>query len=122
MRQSRADTLFDFDKAVLRAEAGPVLRKLVEEVRSRTPGATYRVEGHTDAIGSDTYNDSLSRRRAAAVQAWLTRRGGVSARDVSAGWFGKRRPVVPNMRPDGTDDPEGRQRNRRVEIVVTPRP
>lgn len=117
-----ADTLFDFDKAVLRAEADPVLRKLVEEVRARGPGASYRVEGHTDAIGSGAYNDGLSRRRAAAVQMWLIRQGDVPARDVSMGWFGKRRPVAPNTRPDGTDDSEGRQRNRRVEVVVTPRP
>lgn len=48
--------------------------------------------------------------------------GTVPVRDMSAGWFGKCRPVVPNTQADGSGDPEGRQRNRRVEIVVAPRP
>jgi outer membrane protein OmpA-like peptidoglycan-associated protein len=117
-----ADVLFDFDKAHLRPEADGILRRLVEEVRRQVPRARYMVEGHTDAKGSDAYNDRLSNRRAASVRDWLVRRGGVSSRTVATLGFGERRPVAPNEHPDGSDDPEGRQLNRRVEVLVTPLP
>jgi len=115
-----ADVLFDFDKADLRPEADAPLRALVEQVRGQAARARYQVEGHTDAKGSDAYNDPLSTRRASAVQAWLTSKAGVSTADVVVAGYGKRRPVVPNTKPDGSDDPEGRQKNRRVEILVMP--
>lgn len=113
-----ADLLFDFDKADLRPAADAVLHDLVAQVQARIPGGRFRVEGHTDSKGSDRYNDFLSNRRAKSVQAWLVRRGGVPAPRISTTGFGKRRPVVPNEKPDGSDDPEGRQKNRRVEILV----
>lgn len=116
-----ADLLFDFDKADLRPEADPVLSDLVAQVGTRMPGGRYRVEGHTDAKGGDGYNDALSTRRAKSVQAWLTRRGKVPAARISTAGLGKRRPVAPNQTPDGSDDPDGRQRNRRVEILVLPK-
>lgn len=115
-----ADVLFDFDRYELRPEAGPILRKLVAQVRERVPRARWQVEGHTDAKGSDAYNDRLSQRRAEAVRRWLTREGGVPAADILTLGFGERRPVAPNTHPDGRDNPEGRQLNRRVEILVMP--
>lgn len=117
-----ADVLFDFDKSNLRPEADPILRKLVEEVSTKVPRARYMVEGHTDAKGSDAYNFGLSNRRARAVRDWLQRKGGVAARDVTTIGFGESQPVAPNENPDGSDNPEGRQKNRRVEIIVTPLP
>ena len=116
-----ADLLFDFDKADLRPEADPVLSGLVAQVGTRMPGGRYRVEGHTDAKGNDGYNDALSTRRAKSVQAWLTRRGKVPVARITTAGLGKRQPVAPNQKPDGSDDPEGRQRNRRVEILVLPK-
>lgn len=115
-----ADILFDFDRYDLRPEAGPVLQKLLEQVRARVPRATWQVEGHTDAKGSDAYNDALSNRRATSVRRWLTEQGGVPGTDIATVGFGERRPVAPNQHPDGRDNPEGRQLNRRVEILVTP--
>lgn len=115
-----ADLLFDFDKADLRREADPVLETLVAQVQARLPGGRFRIEGHTDGKGMDRYNDSLSNRRAKSVQAWLTGKGRVPAARIVTTGLGKRRPVAPNTRPDGSDDPEGRQKNRRVEIVVQP--
>lgn len=115
-----ADVLFDFDRYELRPEAGPILRRLVEQVRERVPRARWQVEGHTDAKGSDAYNDRLSQHRAESVRRWLTREGGVPAGDIVTVGFGERRPVAPNTHPDGRDNPEGRQLNRRVEILVTP--
>jgi outer membrane protein OmpA-like peptidoglycan-associated protein len=110
-----ADILFDFDKADIRPAAEAALRQAAEVIRKGARG-TVRVEGHTDAKGSPAYNKKLSERRAASVQKWLTEREGLRARFAIAG-FGAERPVAPNAKPNGADDPEGRQKNRRVEIV-----
>lgn len=117
-----ADVLFDFDKSALRRDAAPVLAKLMDEVRARVPaGGRFTVEGHTDWIGSDAYNDRLSNKRAASVKTWLTKAGGVSGFQVVTIGYGERRPVAPNAKPDGSDDPDGRQKNRRVDILVRTR-
>jgi outer membrane protein OmpA-like peptidoglycan-associated protein len=110
-----ADVLFDFDKADLRPEAGPALAKVAAVLKAHPKAATL-IEGHTDGKGTDKYNQPLSERRAQAVQRWLAANG-VPARMTTRGW-GKRKPVVPNTRPNGADDPDGRQKNRRVEITV----
>ena len=116
-----ADVLFDFDRAELRRDAGPRLQRLMEEVQARVPRPAFRVEGHTDWIGSDAYNLRLSARRAEAVRNWLVQAGGVPRPAISTVGYGESRPVAPNSTPDGRDDPDGRQRNRRVELLVTPR-
>ncbi|MFL5029762.1 MAG: OmpA family protein [Xanthobacteraceae bacterium] len=110
-----ADVLFDFDKADLRPEAGPSLAK-VAEVLKAYPRAATLIEGHTDGKGTDQYNQPLSERRAEAVRRWLAANG-VGAKMTTRGW-GKAKPVAPNIKPGGADDPEGRQKNRRVEITV----
>ncbi|HLK24527.1 MAG TPA: OmpA family protein, partial [Caulobacteraceae bacterium] len=83
-----------------------------------TPGRPERVEGHTDAIGSDAYNMTLSEARARTVRDWLSARGAIPAATPIKG-YGKRDPIAPNTRPDGSDDPEGRQKNRRVDILFS---
>ena len=112
-----ADVLFDFDKAVIKPAAGPSLAK-VATVLEQYPRAAVNIEGHTDAKGSETYNQKLSERRARAVQDWLKRSPALSNVRISTQGFGARKPVAPNRKPDGSDDTEGRQKNRRVEIVV----
>lgn len=111
-----ADILFDFDKAALRSDAAPALAKALR-LLAAYPKAPLAVAGHTDAKGDDAYNDILSKRRAATVAEWLKTNTG---RSVEARGYGERKPVAPNMTPDGSDDPEGRQRNRRVEIILLP--
>jgi outer membrane protein OmpA-like peptidoglycan-associated protein len=111
-----ADILFDFDKATLRPDAEPSLRKAAELLGSY-PAAPVKVNGHTDGKGTDAYNDPLSLRRAQAVATWLKDHGG---RGATVAGLGKRRPVADNAKADGSDDPDGRQRNRRVEIVIEP--
>jgi outer membrane protein OmpA-like peptidoglycan-associated protein len=113
-----ADVLFDFDRAELRPEADPVLRSLLEQVEAKLRRARFRVEGHTDAKGEEAYNQKLSERRAASVRDWLVRIGKVDGRAITTAGFGESRPVAPNTRPDGSDDPVGRQKNRRVVITV----
>lgn len=109
-----ADVLFDFDKAELRADAARSLDKAAELLKSY-PQAPIDVVGHTDGKGGDAYNDALSQRRAAAVAAALQSHTG---RPIATRGIGKRQPVAPNTTPDGRDDPDGRQRNRRVQIVI----
>jgi outer membrane protein OmpA-like peptidoglycan-associated protein len=111
-----ADVLFDFDKATILPKADDTLTKAAALVREKAAGLV-RIEGHTDAKGDDAYNQKLSERRAESVRQWFLRRGPSGLRLVASG-FGETRPVAPNSRPDGTDDPEGRQKNRRVEIVI----
>lgn len=109
-----ADVLFDFDQATLRPEADEVLAQAADALSSTDEPLT--VEGHTDAMGSDEYNDDLSLRRADAVVAALTE-DGVTAEMTAVG-YGETRPIAPNTTPAGDDDPAGRALNRRVEIVV----
>lgn len=113
-----ADVLFDFDKATIRPDAEPALARAAELLKSY-PGAQVTIGGHTDAKGDDAYNEALSLRRARSVADRLQAPAG--GRSIKAEGFGERRPVAPNTRPDGADDPDGRQKNRRVEIRITPR-
>ena len=109
--------LFDFDSAALRPEAKGMLDELARGIKSRAP-RLLQIEGHTDAKGSDAYNQNLSERRAQAVLNYLAERGGLDRQLMQAKGFGESRPIAPNAKPDGSDDPEGRQRNRRVEVVL----
>jgi outer membrane protein OmpA-like peptidoglycan-associated protein len=109
--------LFDFDKVDIRPEAESVLAN-VAEVLKQHPKAAVLIGGHTDAKGSDSYNLRLSQRRADSVKNWLVKTGGVDGRRLKAKGFGSANPVAPNTHPDGSDNPEGRQKNRRVEIAV----
>jgi outer membrane protein OmpA-like peptidoglycan-associated protein len=110
-----ADVLFDFDKSTLRPEAGPALGKVVAILQSY-PKAAVLIEGHTDAKGNDQYNQRLSEQRADSVRRWLVEHG-VATPMTTHGW-GKTRPIAPNTNANGADDPDGRQKNRRVEITV----
>lgn len=112
-----ADVLFDFDKAVLLPKAKPTLKQAADIIRGKVHGAV-RIEGHTDAKGSDAYNQRLSERRAAAVKSWFITKEGLRNVPFATQGFGAKKPVAPNTKPDGSDDPVGRQKNRRVEIIV----
>lgn len=113
-----ADLLFDFDKADIKPAAEPELLKVVTVLKSY-PKARLLIEGHTDGKGSDAYNQTLSEKRAATVAQWLASRAGLNAANVVTRGWGKSKPVAPNTRPDGSDDPDGRAKNRRVEITLT---
>ncbi len=106
-----SDVLFDFNKYTLKPGAREKLAK-VAGILLAYPGLKIQVEGHTDAIGSDEYNLKLSEKRADGVRGYLVQQG-VPAASVSAVGLGKADPVATN------DTGEGRQRNRRVEMVVS---
>jgi len=112
-----ADVLFDFDKSDIRPSAQTALHQAAGIIRDKGKG-TVRIEGHTDSVGNDAYNQKLSERRANSVKAWLTNKEGLSNLQFMTQGFGAKKPVAPNKKPDGSDDPEGRQKNRRVEIVI----
>lgn len=112
-----ADVLFDFDKAEVRADAQNALKQAAAIIKEKAKG-TVRVEGHTDAKGADSYNQKLSDRRASSIKNWLVQKEGMRNSRFSTTGFGAKRPVASNTKPDGSDDPEGRQKNRRVEIIV----
>lgn len=101
--------LFDFNKSTLQPASDPVLQKILELLKA---DATLKLEiqGHTDNVGGDAYNQTLSEARAKSVVAWLTQQGVAAARLTFKG-YGKTVPIADN----GTD--AGRSKNRRVEIV-----
>jgi outer membrane protein OmpA-like peptidoglycan-associated protein len=112
-----ADVLFDFDKSDIKPQAQPLLKKAAEYIRDKGKGS-IRIEGYTDAKGSDSYNQKLSERRATSVKNWFIKKEGLRDFKFSTEGFGAKKPVAPNTKPDGSDDPEGRQKNRRVEIII----
>lgn len=108
-----SDVLFDFNQASLKPGAREKLSKLAG-ILLAYPGTYHmEIEGHTDAIGSQDYNQKLSEDRAQSVSSYLLRAGLASDRIVAVHGFGKLRPVASN------DTPEGRQMNRRVELVIS---
>ena len=112
-----ADVLFDFDKYNLRPEAADSLRK-VGEVAKSYGNSPVLIEGHTDSKGSPPYNMTLSENRAASVKNWLVQNASVSASRITTRGLGETKPIAPNTNPNGTDNPAGRQKNRRVEITI----
>lgn len=113
-----ADTLFEFDKSTLNPNALDTLNLLIPEIHKLGQNHKIQVEGHTDAVGTDDYNQGLSEKRAQRVKNWLMENRIVAPNMVSSTGYGEKQPIAPNAKPDGSDDPKGRQRNRRVEIVV----
>ena len=112
-----ADVLFDFDKSVLLPKAQQTLSQAASVIHDKAKG-TVRIDGYTDAKGSDAYNQRLSERRAAAVETWFKTKGSLQSFSFVTRGLGSKNPVAPNKKPDGSDDPDGRQKNRRVEIVI----
>ena len=105
-----SDVLFDTGSYTLKPGAREKLAK-ISGILLAHPGLTLQIEGHTDSVGSDEFNQQLSERRADSVRDFLAEEG-VPASSITAQGFGKTQPVASN------DSPEGRQRNRRVELVV----
>jgi len=106
-----ADVLFDTGKYDIRPGTREQLAKLSGIILSH-PGLNLQVEGHTDSTGSDEYNERLSQQRGDSVREFLISQG-LPANDITATGLGKAMPISDN------DTPAGRQKNRRVEIIVS---
>ena len=108
-----SDVLFDFNQATLKPGAREKLSKLAGILLAYPGAYRMQIEGHTDSVGSQDYNQKLSEDRAEAVHVYLIGVALPADRMVGVRGFGKIRPVTTN------DTPEGRQTNRRVEIVIS---
>lgn len=107
---------FEYDRAELHPRAQKQLEVVAGMLKS-DPAKKLRITGHTDARGNDSYNIQLSQSRAESVKQQLVAIG-VPADQVETTGLGKAQPLGPNQKADGTDDPEGRSRNRRAEIFL----
>jgi len=103
---------FDFDQSVVKAEYSDEIQEVADFLREH-PDTVAALEGHTDSMGTDEYNQSLSQRRVDAVRQALIDQFGIAANRVRAQGFGEARPVASN------DTADGRAQNRRVESVIT---
>jgi outer membrane protein OmpA-like peptidoglycan-associated protein len=110
-----SDVLFTFGSASLSPAARTAIQSVGEQIGATS--GTITVEGHTDGVGSDAANQALSTQRAAAVRDALRADLGDGFAYRATG-FGETRPVAPNTKPDGSDNPDGRAQNRRVELRV----
>lgn len=110
-----SDVLFDFDKAELKPEADSELQKAADIIRQKGKGLIL-ISGYTDSKGTDAYNKRLSLVRAQAVKNWFEAQG--LHQNYQTEGLGAANPVAPNANDDGSDNPEGRAKNRRVEIIV----
>jgi outer membrane protein OmpA-like peptidoglycan-associated protein len=104
--------LFDFNQASLRSGAREKLSKLAGILLAYPGNYRIEIEGHTDAVGTDEYNLKLSQDRAESVRYFLVQSSIAESRIVGTRGLGEVRPVATN------DTPEGRQMNRRVEIII----
>ena len=111
MAEIPTDVMFEFNSTELRPEAINVLSECAEIIR-RDGNKNMQVIGHTDSIGSSSYNLDLSKRRAETVTAWLVDKGGIPKEDLTAIGAGKSKPKANNATA------KGRAQNRRVEVVM----
>jgi outer membrane protein OmpA-like peptidoglycan-associated protein len=102
---------FNFNKSDIRESEVAELQKAVRFIR-KYPGAKVRLEGHTDSIDSEEYNQALSERRAEAVKNYLVKEEAAEKSKISTVGYGESRPVASN------DTEEGRAQNRRVEVLI----
>lgn len=107
---------FDLDKADIRSDAALELDKLVD-LLTDNPEIKIEMSSHTDSIASNSYNIQLSQRRAESTVSYLIQKGIAPSRLVAKG-YGEEKPIARNTNRDGTDNPEGRQRNRRTEFKI----
>ena len=111
-----SDVLFDFDKSSLKPQALSSLKNLAL-VMKKAKAKSVTIEGHTDSVGSDAYNQKLSLRRAYAVKGWLAKNKALPKAPLKVVGFGKRAPIAKN-RINGKDNPAGRKKNRRVVVAI----
>lgn len=112
-----SDVVFDTDRAALTPQGAKSVAQIAQLLKRFAAKRELICEGHTDGRGSEAYNFELSLRRARSVAASLAA-AGVDAKRISSQGLGESRPLAAETKPDGGDSPEGRARNRRVELVI----
>ncbi|TAE19162.1 MAG: hypothetical protein EAZ95_02560 [Bacteroidetes bacterium] len=114
--KARLRVFFDFDKATLRKESTPELERFLAFLK-KYPTVKVEIAGHTDNIGTDQKNKILSGQRAKMVMDYLIEKG-IEAERLRSMGYGFHKPIAPNKKPDGSDNPDGRQQNRRTECEI----
>jgi outer membrane protein OmpA-like peptidoglycan-associated protein len=105
--------MFDYDKATIKPESNSLLNEIASVIKANPQIKQISIEGHTDNVGSEKYNQNLSEERTASVRKYLIEQGGVAENVlVSKGW-GETKPVADN------ETEEGKEKNRRVEFLIT---
>lgn len=110
--EAPSNITFDTNRSEVKAEFRPVLDRLASSI-AQYPGTVIQVEGHTDSVGTASYNQTLSESRAKSVRSYLIQRG-VAANRIDAVGYGLTRPIADNSTA------EGRAKNRRVEVLIVP--
>ena len=108
---------YEYDKADLTPASKAVLDTLFD-ILKENPNITIELSAHTDSKGADKYNEELSQKRAESCTSYLTSEKGIAKERIVAKGYGKTMPVAPNTNPNGTDNPEGRAKNRRTEFKI----
>jgi OOP family OmpA-OmpF porin len=108
---------YAFNKAQLLEESFAALDKLAE-LMNQNPNMRIEIGGHTDDVGNDAYNQKLSDARAKSVVDYLVNNKGIDEGRIESKGYGETMPVAPNRNADGSDNPEGRKKNRRTEFKV----
>jgi OOP family OmpA-OmpF porin len=108
---------YAFNKAQLLEESFAALDKLAE-LMNQNPNMRIEIGGHTDDVGNDAYNQKLSDARAKSVVDYLVNNKGIDKGRIESKGYGETMPVAPNRNADGSDNPEGRKKNRRTEFKV----
>lgn len=106
------DVLFDFDESNLKSEAKTTLKDVIDVLEDLDDGATVEINGHTDNEGEPDYNLTLSEERAGEVEKYLAKNGDINHLSIKTHGLGETEPIESNA------EEEGRERNRRVEIVI----
>jgi OmpA-OmpF porin, OOP family len=113
----RINIYYDFDKYKLTDAARQTIDSMLMPLFDLFPAGIIEIGSHTDSIGTDLYNMKLSQKRSESIVSYLISKGISGDRLVAKG-YGMRIPIAPNTNDDGSDNPEGRQLNRRTEIKV----
>lgn len=113
------DGVFGFDKYAIKQVAHWILQQAADFIKvQKGPSQKLYVTGHTDNIGTRAYNLILSKRRADAVANWLVMNDVARPSEIVTSGMGEMKPIHANKRADGADHPYGREKNRRVEILI----
>lgn len=108
---------YAYDKSELTKEAKDIIDNTLLKILKEAPQIVIEISAHTDSRGDDDYNMKLSQARAESVVKHLVRKG-IEPKRLYAKGYGKRKPIAPNENEDGSDNPEGREKNRRTEFRI----
>ncbi|MFA7274519.1 MAG: OmpA family protein [Crocinitomicaceae bacterium] len=112
-----ANIRYEFDSPNLTKESKNILDTTLLLIMNKYPNTKIEIMAHTDSKGSDEYNLKLSQKRAESVVQYLIKQG-IDKNRLSAKGYGETLPIAPNENPDGSDNPAGREKNRRTEFKI----